>query len=93
MLLSSVCVAVGGTILNNSLRSLLRQDVPSIDPEIVIRAGAANIRNVIHDPEILQQIVVAFATSVSRILYISTAAAAATLMFAWGLGWKDIRRK
>ncbi|KAK4244981.1 major facilitator superfamily domain-containing protein [Corynascus novoguineensis] len=93
MLLSSVCVAVGGAILNNSLRSLLRQDVPSVDPEIVIRAGAANIRNVIHDPEILQQILVAFATSVSRILYISTAAAAATLMFAWGLGWKDIRRK
>ncbi|KAL2018468.1 hypothetical protein VTK56DRAFT_824 [Thermocarpiscus australiensis] len=93
MLLSSVCVAVGDTILNNSLRSLLRQDVPSVDPEMVIHAGAANIRGVIHDPEIMQQVLVAFATSVDRIFYISTAAAAATLLFAWGFGWKDIRQK
>ncbi|KAK3897329.1 major facilitator superfamily domain-containing protein [Staphylotrichum tortipilum] len=93
MLLSSICVAVGDTILNNSLRSLLRRDVPSVDPETVIHAGAANIRGVIHDPVVLQQVLAAFAESVDRIFYISTVLAAATLLFVWGLGWKDIRQK
>ena len=85
-------VTVSNTIFSNSLRSLLPTLAPSVDPEIVIKAGATAFRTML-PPSVLPGVLLAFSNSIDRVFYMATALAALTFVASWGMGWYDIRKK
>jgi hypothetical protein len=80
------------TIFTNSLKTLVPQYAPSVNPEAVIAAGATGFRGTISGSDLVQ-VLIAYAKSVDRVFYLTTGAAGGCFIFAWGMGWKDIRRK
>jgi len=80
------------TIFTNSLRSLIPQYAPNVDTGAVLAAGATGFRDIVSGAD-LQGVLLAYAKSIDRVFYMLTALAACCFVTAWGLGWKDIRRK
>lgn len=80
------------TIFTNSLKTLIPQYAPNVDPQIVIEAGATGFRKVVSEKD-LADILVAYAKSVNRVFYMIASTACVCFVFAWGMGWKDIRKK
>ncbi|MCJ1386604.1 hypothetical protein MMC17_009730 [Xylographa soralifera] len=81
---------VAETIFSNSLRTLITQNVPGINPDLLLGAGARSIRNLVSGTQ-LSAVLKAYSTSFDRIMYLGVGIAVASFAFAWGLGWKDIR--
>jgi hypothetical protein len=48
----AVFLALGETIFTNTLRSSLKSDAPSIDPDTVINAGASAVRSLVPDGDL-----------------------------------------
>ena len=80
------------TIFTNSLQTLIPKYAPSVDPQIVINAGATGFRTMIKGAD-LAGVLVAYAKSVDRVFYLTVGAAVGCFSFAWAMGWKDIRKK
>lgn len=80
------------TIFTNSLKSLIPKYAPSVDPEAVIAAGATEFRNILSGND-LANVLVAYAKSVDPVFYLTAGAGVGCFVFAWGMGWKDIRKK
>ena len=80
------------TIFTNSLKSLIPTYASGVDPEAVIAAGATGFRNMISGKD-LANVLVAYAKSVDRVFYLTAGAGVGCFVFAWGMGWKDIRKK
>ncbi|KAL9623476.1 MAG: hypothetical protein Q9160_002156 [Pyrenula sp. 1 TL-2023] len=85
-------LSFGETILANSLKTQIPKYAPSVDPKIVINAGATGFRAVV-DKSLLHGVLKAYATGVDRVFYLTAAAGVVCLVFSWGMGWKDIRKK
>jgi hypothetical protein len=79
------------TIFTNSLKSLIPKYASTVDPQVVIDAGATAFRTHISAAS-LSGVLVAYAKSVDRVFYFTCGAAVSCFIFAWGMGWKDIRR-
>ena len=88
----AVAVVLCQTIFTNSLLELIPQYAPSVDPEIVIEAGSTKVREVV-GPDQISQVLVAYAKSVDRTWYFGAAIAALPFIFAWLLGFQDIRKE
>lgn len=80
------------TIFTNSMMSLIPQYAPSVDPKAVIAAGATGFRNLISGND-LANVLVAYSKSADRVFYLAVGAAVGSFIFAWGMGWHDIRKK
>ncbi|KAG4217300.1 hypothetical protein PC116_g34219, partial [Phytophthora cactorum] len=80
------------TIFSNSLKTLIPQYAPSVNPEIIINAGATGFRSII-SPAQLANVLVAYSKSVDRIFYMTAGMGVVCFVFSWGIGWKDIRKK
>ncbi len=85
-------VPIGNTIFDNSLKARLPVRAPAVDPDAVIAAGATAFRDIV-SPADLPGVLLAFSDSIDRVFYLTTGLAAATFVFAWGMGWHDIRKK
>ena len=85
-------LSFSGTIFTNSLKSLIPKYAPTVDAQAVITAGATGFRKLISGAD-LADMLVAYAKSVDRVFYLTAAAGVCCFIFAWGLGWKDIRKK
>ncbi|KAI0104436.1 putative MFS multidrug transporter [Daldinia grandis] len=80
------------TIFSNSLKTLIPEYAPSVDPEAIINAGATGFRTVISPTEIAN-VLVAYSKSVDRVFYMTAGMSVLCFVFSWGIGWKDIRKK
>ncbi|OTB10378.1 hypothetical protein K445DRAFT_70393 [Daldinia sp. EC12] len=80
------------TIFSNSLKTLIPRYAPSVNPEIIINAGATGFRTII-SPAQLANVLVAYSKSVDRIFYMTAGMGVVCFVFLWGIGWKDIRKK
>lgn len=80
------------TILTNSLRKLIPQYAPAVDPAAVIRAGATGFRAFVPAAD-LHGVLVAYSKSIDRVFYLCAGASAGVFVAAFGMGWKDIRPK
>ncbi|KAJ5149742.1 MFS multidrug transporter [Penicillium atrosanguineum] len=87
----ALLVSFGNTIFSNSLRNLVPQYAPSVNPDIVVAAGATSLRNAV-PPSTLHNVLIAYAKSVDRVYYLGAGCGVATFFSAWGMGWKNIRR-
>ncbi|GAB1201334.1 hypothetical protein APSETT444_010725 [Aspergillus pseudonomiae] len=80
------------TILTNSLSTLIPKYAPSVDAKTIIHAGPTEFRSYVTDQQ-LPGVVLAYAKSVDRVFYLTTATAAGSFFFSCFMGWKDIRKK
>ncbi|KAF3054874.1 putative HC-toxin efflux carrier TOXA [Daldinia childiae] len=80
------------TIFSNSLKTLIPEYAPSVDPETIINAGATGFRSIISSAEIAN-VLVAYSKSIDRVFYMTAGMGVLCFVFSWGTGWKDIRKK
>lgn len=85
-------LSFSSTIFTNSLRVLIPEYAPSADANAVINAGANEFAKVVTENQ-LANVLMAYAKSVNRVFYLTTGTGVACFVFAWGMGWKDIRVK
>jgi hypothetical protein len=85
-------LAFAQTVFSHALVDGLKKYAPTVNAEVVIKAGASAVRTVVNDAD-LRGVLRAYASAVDRDFYLGTGAAAAVFIFAWGMGWKDIRKK
>ena len=88
----ALSLSFSDTILTNSLSELIPKYAPSVDPEIVINAGATAFRSYVSGAE-LPGVLVAYAKSVDRVFYLTTGMACGCFFFSCFMGWRDIRVK
>ncbi|KAJ6119129.1 hypothetical protein N7523_003409 [Penicillium sp. IBT 18751x] len=90
---ASTSLIAANAIFSNSLRHQLQQRIAEIgiSPDIIIDAGVRSIRNLVSGSQ-LTAVLAAYAKSVDNVMYLGIAVSVAVLVFAPGLGWKDIRK-
>ena len=91
----AVFLIVANAVFSNSLRRQLTPQTSKIGiaPEVIIDAGARGLRKLIPDGERLAIVLQAYTDSIDNVMYVGVAVACAAFAFAWGLGFKDIRRE
>ncbi|KAF1985121.1 MFS general substrate transporter [Aulographum hederae CBS 113979] len=85
-------LSVAQTIFSHELLSNLREYSPSTDAQAVITAGAASFRDVI-TPEEVPSVLRAYNDAIKHDFYLLTGVSCAMILFIWGMGWVDIRKK
>ena len=88
----AVFLTIANTIFTQSLATELPKYAPDVDPQVIVNAGATAIRSVV-SPKDLGGVLIAFSKAFDHIFYLNAAAGVACFVFAWGMGWKDIRQK
>jgi hypothetical protein len=88
----AIFLSFSETIFTNSLKALIPKYAPSVDPQTIINAGATGFRTKVQGSD-LANVLIAYAKSVDRVFYLTVGAAAGCFIFAWGMGWRDIRKR
>lgn len=89
---ASVFLSLAETIFSNSFKTLISKYAPSVDGQSVIAAGATRFRNIVTGPE-LAGVLTAYAKSIDRVYYLAAGMGVGCFIFAFGMGWKDLRKK
>ena len=89
---AALLLSFSDTLFTNSLKTLIPKYTPSINPQSVINAGATGFRTNINERD-LANVLVAYAKSLDRVFGLAAGAAVGCFVFAWGMGWYDIRRE
>lgn len=95
---AAVWVVVANAIFNNSLRKELTQRAALIgpSPEVIIEAGARNIRAAGLTPSELAAVLVAYGKAIDRTMYLGIAVFGSVMLVAWEMGFtnlKDVKRQ
>ncbi|KAE8146564.1 major facilitator superfamily domain-containing protein [Aspergillus avenaceus] len=85
-------LSFANTILTNSLQTLVPKYAPAVSPATVIAAGATDLKSAVSAAD-LPGVLIAYAKSTDRVMYLCVGAACGCFLFSWGMGWKDIRAK
>jgi MFS family permease len=91
----AIALAIAQALFNNGLISELEKNAPQINPEIFIRAGAAQIRNILNEmgqPELLDTVLGAYMVGLRNTFYISVATASLAFVVSLGLSWKSVKQ-
>lgn len=86
----ATCLTTAQTVFSNVLRGQIKANVPGLNPDLVVNAGARSVRHLV-TTEQLRGVLEAYSTAVSRVMYLGAGISVAAFTFSWGLGWKDIR--
>jgi hypothetical protein len=85
-------LAFAQTCFSSVLPPALARHAPGVSSELVENAGASGFRSAV-PKEMVHGVVQAYSDSLQKVFYISTGASVVCFVFAWGIGWKDIRKK
>ena len=88
----AVLLALSQLVFSSGLRSGLEEHAPSIDPQIVIDAGATAVRHVISAVD-LPAVLEAYVVAIAQVLYLATGASGAVFLFSLGMGWKSLKKE
>ncbi|KAI0127436.1 major facilitator superfamily domain-containing protein [Xylariales sp. AK1849] len=95
-LMGALLLAVASVIFTQSLGPELAQHAPSVTAEAASAAGgsASAVRALVPagSPE-LEGLLLAYSNSIARVFYMLTALAVLSFFAAFGMGWKDTRKK
>lgn len=80
------------TTFSNSFGELIPKYAPSVNGQSVVAAGATGFRKIVSGTD-LAGVLIAYAKSIDRIFYLAAGLGAGCFVFAWGMGWKDLRKK
>ncbi|KAI1628106.1 MFS multidrug transporter [Exophiala viscosa] len=87
----AIFLSLDEIIFTNGLEHYLPIYAPGISPEFVVTAGATGIREAV-SAAALPGVLEAYTKSIDHVLYLGTGAAGAAFIFAFGMGWVDIRK-
>jgi hypothetical protein len=87
----AVFLAIAQLIFSHGLISGLHEYAPTVNPDIVINAGATAVRSAV-SAENLPAVLEAYMVGIDRVFYLSTGAAGAVFLFSLGMGWKSIKK-
>ncbi|KAJ5084609.1 hypothetical protein NUU61_009188 [Penicillium alfredii] len=79
-------------ILDNGLKSLVPKYAPHANAQAIIAAGATGFRSVVAGRD-LAGVLQAYSKSINHVFYMAAALGVCCLIFASGMGWKDVRMK
>ncbi|KAK0619622.1 major facilitator superfamily-domain-containing protein [Immersiella caudata] len=85
-------ITMAQTVFTNGLRALLPMYAPGVDPAAIIDSGITHAMLDAGDVNGLRGVIMAICRSIDRVFYMTAAAGFAAFCFAWGIGWKDIRK-
>ncbi|KAK4167865.1 major facilitator superfamily domain-containing protein [Cladorrhinum sp. PSN259] len=92
---AAVFLSIGQSIFIDGLRKYIPVYAPDIDPEDMISGGGV-IADPLH-PESAAHIrphgeLAAICKAINRIFYMTTGAGAGSFLFAWGMGWRSVKK-
>jgi hypothetical protein len=88
----AVFLTFADVIFSTGLKSLIPKYAPGVSAQAVIAAGATGIRDVVSIQD-LPGVLKSYAKSVDHVFYLVAAMGVWGLIFSFGMGWKDIRKK
>ncbi|KAF7337043.1 Major facilitator superfamily transporter [Mycena venus] len=88
----SVFVSIAQNVFENKLLSGIRQDVPSVDPTIVLRAGATSLKDAVA-PALVDAVIVVYNKALVSAFYVGTAAACLSVVGTVAIEWKSVKAK
>ena len=91
---AAVWVVVANAIFNNTLRKELTQRAALIgpSPEVIIAAGARNIRAAGLTPSELAAVLVAYGKAIDRTMYLGIAVFGCVMLVAWEMGFTNLNK-
>ncbi|KAK4561503.1 hypothetical protein LTR86_004821 [Recurvomyces mirabilis] len=91
----AIFLIIANTVFSNSLRRLLSAQSSKIGiaPDAIVNAGARGLRQLLPDGERLAIVLQAYTDSIDNVMYVGVGVACVAFVFAWGLGFKDIRKQ
>jgi hypothetical protein len=90
---SATSLIAANAIFSNRLRHSLQQriDIIGIPPDVIVGAGVRSVRELVSGPA-LEATLEAYCKAIDAVMYLGIGVSACILPFAWGLGWKDVRK-
>lgn len=89
---AALFLSLAETIFSNSFGNLISDYAPLVDGQSVIDAGATGFRKVVSGTD-LAGVLTAYAKSIDRVFYLAAGAGVGCFVFAWGMGWKGLKKK
>ncbi|KAF2228775.1 MFS general substrate transporter [Viridothelium virens] len=89
---AAIWLTLAQTAFSNSLHSALKKDAPGVNAEAITAGGARMIRDIV-SAEQLPGVLRAYSKGVDATMYLGIGIGVLSFVCAWGLGWKDIRKK
>ena len=91
----ALCISVAQNVFDNRLLSNLLQEVPTLDPAVVINTGATELSRVVtaQFPSQLPGVLSAYNDALDQTYYVSLALACLTIFGALGVEWKSVKGK
>jgi hypothetical protein len=87
----AVFLALAQTVFTNGLIATLHTTAPNVNPQTVIDAGASGIRAAVSSTA-LPGVLSAYNKAINETFYLGAGASVACFFFAWGMGWKSIKK-
>ncbi|KAK4861399.1 hypothetical protein LT330_004315 [Penicillium expansum] len=88
----AIFLSLSQVIFSAGLKSELKALSPQTSSEAIIAAGAAGIRNVV-SAKALPSVLLAYNQAIVHVMYLAVAGAGGAFLFAFGMGWTNIKRK
>ncbi|KAF2112411.1 MFS transporter [Lophiotrema nucula] len=85
-------ISVGQNVFTNQLMKNLKSVVPDLDPAIVLRVGATELKNQIQ-PQFLKGVQTAYNLALTQTWYVSVATGAISIVGAAFVQWKSMKGK
>ena len=84
-------LSLAQTIFTNGLTATLPTSAPGVDPQTVIAAGASGVRGAVTRVQ-LPGVLLAYNKAINEDFYLAAGASVAIFGFAWGMGWKSVKK-
>lgn len=91
----AIFIAVAQTVFQNGLVEGIRRDVPGLDPQIFIKSGASQVKQILASMGMEQYttaVLSAYLTGLRHSYYITVACAAAAFCAVSGMSWINIKK-
>lgn len=88
----AVFLSLAQVIFSSGLKDKLAIYAPEVDSRLVVAAGATAVRGVV-SPASLPGVLVAYSKAYDQVMYLATGAAGGAFLFAFGMGWVNIKKK
>ncbi|KID81332.1 DHA14-like major facilitator [Metarhizium guizhouense ARSEF 977] len=86
----SIFVSVGQNVFTNKLKAKLLENVPGLDPDIVLSAGATSFQHSVA-PKYLPLVISAYNDAITRAFLVATLMACLTIMGSLLVEWKNVK--
>ena len=87
-------IAVGQNVFTNRLLANLQNNVPNIDPSVVLSTGATSLKGAITaiDPSSVNRVLDAYNGAITQTFYVSLAMACFSSIGALLMEWKSVKK-